>query len=179
MAYEIILLAFAMSIDAFAVSFSLGCRYNTPRHYFRISWHFGLFQSIFPLIGAFIGSVLFKYFNKFEILAGVILFIIAYKMFKDSLKNDDERCYIKDPTKGYSLIFLSSAISIDALGVGFVFPLLEGEIFINSAIIGIVCLIFSILGVFFGSKSKNFFGKYAEKFGAAVLFIIGIKFMVV
>lgn len=179
MTYEIVLIALAMSIDAFSVSFSIGCKYNTLRHYFRISWHFGLFQFIMPLIGALIGNTLYAHFNKFEIFAGGILLIISYKMFKDSLKNDEERCYLKDPTKGFSLIFLSVATSIDALGVGFALPLLKGNIFINSGVIGVVCLIFSVLGVFLGSKSVNLFGKYTEKVGATVLFMIGIKFMVV
>lgn len=177
---EIFLIAFAMSIDAFSVSFSVGCSYNTFRHYFRLGWHFGLFQFIMPLVGAFVGNVFVKYTEKLNILGAFILFYIAYKMLKDSAKKDEEKCDMKgDPTKGVSLVMLSVATSMDALGVGLALPLLKGGVVMNSAIIGFVCVIFSLLGVFLGSRTKNFLGRFAEKLGAAVLFGIGIKFLVV
>lgn len=179
MTIEIFLIAFAMSIDALSVSFGVGCKYNTFRHYFRISWHFGLFQFFMPLIGAFIGKELYKFSNKFNIIAALILFYIAYNMFKESMKSSEEKCYINDPTRGFSLLILSLATSMDALGVGLGLPLLKGNVFFNAGIIGIVCLVMSAIGIYLGSKSKNFFGNFAEKVGAFVLVIIGIKFLVV
>lgn len=176
---EIFMIAFAMSIDAFSVSFGVGCKYNSYRHYFRLAWHFGLFQFFMPLIGAFIGKELYQFSNRLNIIAALILFFIAYNMFKESMKSTEEKCYIKDPTKGFSLIILSVATSMDALGVGIALPLLKGGIFLNAGIIGVVCLMMSLLGVYFGNKSKNFFGNFAEKVGAVVLVIIGIKFLVV
>jgi putative Mn2+ efflux pump MntP len=179
MGIEIFLIAFAMSIDAFSVSFGVGCKYNTKRHYFRLGWHFGLFQFFMPLIGAFIGKKLYSFSSKLDILAALILFYIAYNMFKESLKSSEEKCFVKDPTKGFSLVVLSIATSMDALGVGLALPLLKGNIFVNAGIIGIVCMAMSVVGVYFGSKSKNFFGNFAEKIGAVVLIAIGMKFLVV
>lgn len=176
---EIFLIAFAMSIDAFSVSFAVGCSYHKPRHYFRLGWHFGLFQFVMPLLGALLGKIFVVYTQRLNILGSFILFFIAYNMLKESIKNDQEKCYLKDPTKGISLIMLSVATSMDALGVGLTLPLLKGGILINSGIIGIVCVMFSVLGVFLGSRSRHFFGRFAEKAGAFVLFGIGIKFLVV
>lgn len=176
--WEVSLIAVAMSIDAFSVAFGVGCKYNKPRHYFRLSWHFGLFQFIMPLIGAYIGSIILQYTDKLNIAAALILFIIAFKMLKDSLKTDEEKCYISDPTKGFSLIFLSVATSMDALGVGISLAYFKGNILLPALMIGIVCIIFTFFGIYFGSLSKKYIGKYAEYFGAAVLIIIGIKFLV-
>lgn len=177
--WEIILIAVAMSVDAFSVAFGVGCRYNHPRHYFRLSWHFGLFQFIMPLIGAFFGKILLKYTSNLNIIASVILFVIAYKMIKDAFVSDSDRCYTSDPTKGLSLIFLSIATSMDALGVGVSMALFPGNIFIPAAVIGIVCIVFTFAGIYLGSLSKNFIGKYAEYLGALVLIVIGIKFIMV
>jgi len=177
--WEVLLIAVAMSIDAFSVAFGVGCRFNRPRHYFRLAWHFGLFQFLMPLIGAFFGKMLLKYTSNLNIIASLILFLIAYKMIKDAVVSDSEMCYTSDPTKGLSLIFLSVATSMDALGVGISLALFPGNILIPASVIGVVCIAFTFAGVYFGSLSRHFIGRYAEYFGAVVLIAIGIKFLVV
>ncbi|KAA0257319.1 manganese efflux pump [Deferribacter autotrophicus] len=176
---EIFIIVVALSIDAFSVSFGVGCKYHTPRHYFRLGWHFGLFQFLMPLIGAFIGYKVQKFVNNLDIIAAIILFVIAYKMIKEAMENKGEVCNINDPTKGLSLVSLSLATSMDALGVGFTFVLFKGNIFVASLLIGFVCAIFSLVGVYLGSISKRFFGEKIEILGAIVLFFIGIKFFMV
>ncbi len=177
--FEIFLIALAMSVDAFSVAFGIGCSFNTARHYFRLSWHFGLFQFLMPVIGAFIGKVLMKWTGNINIIAALILFYIAYHMVKESFKNEEEKCSLNDPTKGLSLVMLSLATSMDALGVGVSLALYKGSIFFPAMIIGIVCAIATAVGVYFGKVSRRFTGKYAEIAGAVVLAAIGIKFLVV
>ena len=177
--FDIFLIAVAMSIDAFSVAFGIGCRYCTLRHYFRLSFHFGLFQFLMPIAGAFIGRSASKYFARMDIVAAVILFAIAAKMFHDALKSEEDRCSVKDPTRGFSLVALSLATSIDALGVGVSLSVRDGSIIGPAAVIGIVCVVFTAFGVYSGSLSRNFIGRYAEFLGAAVLIFIGIKFLFV
>lgn len=174
---EIILIAFAMSVDAFSVAFGIGCKYHTPRHYFRLGWHFGLFQFIMPVIGAFIGRLIMEFTSRLNILASIILFYIAFNMIKETFKSDKERCNTIDPTKGFSLVMLSVATSMDALGVGISLALYPYSIFLPASVIGVVCCIATLSGIYFGKISKHFTGKYAEIFGAVVLIIIGIKFL--
>jgi len=174
---EIFIIAVAMSIDAFSVSFGVGCRYSTFRHYFRLAWHFGLFQFLMPLIGAYLGKAVSAYFSRMDIVAAAILFYISYHMIKEGM-NSDDKCVISDPTKGMSLVMLSLATSMDALGVGVSLTLYKGSVLYPAIVIGVVCLLFSILGVFMGSRTKNYFGKWAEFLGAAVLIIIGLKFLI-
>lgn len=176
---EIFLIAVAMSVDAFSVAFGIGCSYNTPRHYFRLSWHFGLFQFIMPILGAFLGRILLTWIGNINIIAALILFYIAYRMVKESFKDDEQKCSLNDPTRGWSLVVLSVATSMDALGVGVSLALYKGSIIFPSLIIGIVCAIGTLMGVYFGKISRHFTGKYAELFGATVLVVIGIKFLVV
>lgn len=177
--FEVILIAFALSADAFSVAFGIGCKYHSVRHYFRLGWHFGLFQFLMPVLGASIGKLLLNFTLKLNIIASLILFYISYKMFKEAMKNDDEKCSLTDPTKGVSLIILSIATSMDSLGVGVSLALYKGDIFFPSFIIGAICGVVTLVGVYFGKLSRNFIGRYAEIFGAIVLTIIGIKFWVV
>ncbi|MGA1847115.1 manganese efflux pump MntP family protein [Deferribacter abyssi] len=176
---EIFIIAVALSIDAFSISFGIGCKYHTPRHYFRLGWHFGLFQFMMPLIGVFVGYKVKEFVENLNLIAAIILFVISFKMVKEAMENKGKLCNYSDPTKGVSLISLSLATSMDALGVGFTFILYKGNVFIASLLIGVVCALFSILGVYLGSISKKFFGEKIEILGAVVLFFIGLKFILV
>ena len=46
-------LALGLAMDAFAVSIAVGSRLDrlSPRPLFRLSFHFGLFQFMMPIIG--------------------------------------------------------------------------------------------------------------------------------
>lgn len=177
--YEIFLIALAMSADAFSVAFGIGCSFHTVRHFFRLSWHFGLFQFLMPVIGAFIGKILMKWVGNINIIAAIILFYISYHMVRESFKSEEEKCSLNDPTRGLSLVMLSFATSMDALGVGVSLALYKGSIFFPAIIIGVVCAIATAMGVYFGKVSRHFTGKYAEIAGAIVLAGIGVKFLVV
>ena len=77
------------------------------------------------------------------------------------------------------LIVLSIATSIDALTVGFSFSLLNVSIWIPALIIGIVSILFSIVGLNIGKRlgKLSFIGKYAEIAGGIVLILIGVKIL--
>ena len=83
----------------------------------------------------------------------------------------------EDPTELKNLILLSIATSIDAAAVGFSFAALQNKIFIPSIVIGVICFLFSILGVFLGAKIGNMFGKIAERVGGSILVLIGTKIL--
>ncbi len=54
---EIILISFGLAMDAFTVSLSAGTSglVRDIRGIFRLSFHFGLFQFLMPIIGWFLG----------------------------------------------------------------------------------------------------------------------------
>jgi putative Mn2+ efflux pump MntP len=53
---------------------------------------------------------------------------IGQKMIKDSITGREEEAQKVDPTKGYTLIMLSVATSIDSLAVGLIFSVLNVSI---------------------------------------------------
>ena len=56
---EVLLVAVGMAMDAFAVSLGIGTtrRANSPRPVFRLSFHFGLFQGLMPVVGWWAGTI--------------------------------------------------------------------------------------------------------------------------
>ncbi len=119
-AVEIGLIAVALGCDAFAVGLGVGIRCCAPRQIFRLSFHFGLFQFMMPLIGWLLGMHVFQWTERLgPWIAFGLLFAIGIKMAYEGAMPSEEKKECPDPTRGFSLVFLSFATSIDALGIGF------------------------------------------------------------
>lgn len=114
------MIAVALGFDAFAVGLGVGTRCCAPRQIFRLSFHFGLFQFFMPLLGWILGRHVLSWTETWGswIAFGLLLFIGA-RMAREGMMSPEEKADCPDPTKGFSLVMLSVATSIDALGVGF------------------------------------------------------------
>lgn len=178
---EIFIIAVALAMDAFSVSISAGIvlKHPNPRQYFRLSFHFGLFQFLMPLMGYVIGGNFGNYIEEVDHwIVFSLLLIVGLKMIKEATTSDKSRkVKIKDPSKGLNLVILSLATSIDAFAVGFSFSILKIPILFPSIMIGFTCLCFSFLGVFLGKKTGQYLGKRAEIAGGSILILIGIKIL--
>jgi putative Mn2+ efflux pump MntP len=174
-------IAVALAMDAFAVSIAAGVTLKNVsfRQTFRLSWHFGLFQALMPIIGWSAGSTVRVYIEAYDHwIAFGLLSIIGLKMIREAFKADDTQKK-KDPTKGMMLVILSLATSIDALAVGLSLSMLNVGIWLPACIIGIVAGSFTIVGIQFGRRigSAIKLGLYAEVFGGVVLIIIGFNIL--
>jgi len=172
-------IAISLAMDAFSVSVASGVKIPKPtfRHYFRLSWHFGLFQFIMPIFGYYAGILVADLICQFDHwIALILLSAIGLKMLWESFKNDDEENDGgKDPSRGMKLVMLSIATSIDAAAVGVSFAALRIPIFMPSVIIGVVCIVFSAAGLYLGNLIGLKIGRWAERFGGLVLILLGVK----
>ena len=176
---EILLIAFSLGIDALAVSVSLSIFLKKPdnRQKFRIFFHFGLFQFLFPLIGYYFIRIFHINSGQFgKIAGGIILIILGLKMFSEGLKKDkDEFDKKRDLTRGFSLVLFSSGVSIDALSVGVSMALVNKGIWLLAISAGILTSFMSFLGISYGKVLGVKFGEYSELLGGLILFILGLK----
>ena len=177
---DILIIAFGMAMDAFAVSISSGTKeiIRGFRPTFRLSFHFGLFQFIMPILGWFLGSRVAVYIESVDhwIAFGLLSFV-GVKMIHESMKknlNGEEF----DPSKGSNLILLSIATSIDAFAIGLSLAVLNVSILYPSIIIGIVTGLLSVIGIQLGNKLGIKFGKSMEVIGGVILILIGIKILI-
>ncbi|RMF42991.1 MAG: manganese efflux pump, partial [Deltaproteobacteria bacterium] len=119
-------LAVALAMDAFAVALgtSLALPRLTGRHLFRLGWHFGLFQALMPIAGWLAGLTVQRWIVAIDhwIAFGLLLFI-GGRMIREAIAGEEERSET-DPTRGWSLVLLSVATSIDALAVGLTLAML-------------------------------------------------------
>ncbi|MBF0412403.1 MAG: manganese efflux pump [Desulfamplus sp.] len=177
----IFLIAIALAMDAFAVAVTAGfqIRQLNIRHFFRLSWHFGLFQAIMPVIGWYSGLTVMKLIDKYDHwIAFILLLWVGFGMIKGAFADEEDKIFI-DPTRGRRLVMLSVATSIDALAVGFSLAALKVSIVLPVIVIGIVALTFTCIGLVVGNRfsSSTRTGERAEIIGGVVLICIGIKIL--
>jgi putative Mn2+ efflux pump MntP len=177
---ETLFIAVALGCDAFAVGLGVGTRFCLPRQVFRLSFHFGLFQFLMPLIGCFIGQNLVGFARDWAPwVAFGLLALIGGKMTYESLRTevDEQPRECQDPTRGFSLVGLSFATSMDALGVGFGLGILGEGLFFAATIIGIVALTMTWAAMKLGNRLSAAFGRRMETAGGLILIAIAIKLL--
>ena len=173
---EIIILAFALSADAFAVSISggVGTKHVNLSKSLKMALFFGVFQGLMPLIGWFAGSTFYYYIKDYgSWIALALLSAIGIKMIIGSFDHENEGGKNYFNTK--VLFLLAIATSIDALAAGFSLNFLAMDIFMPAIIITVIAFIVSLLGILIGKKAGNIFGRKAEIVGGLILIGIGVR----
>ncbi|MFZ1932427.1 MAG: manganese efflux pump MntP family protein [Thermoguttaceae bacterium] len=170
-------IAVGLAMDALAVSIAAGLAVAavTPRHVFRVSFHFGLFQFMMPIIGWLAGGQLTACFGQYNRWAAFgLLAYVGGRMLWEAHREkqaDSER----DPTRGLTLVTLSIATSLDALAVGVSMALLGVSIWIPSVVIGVITAALSAIGITFGGRIGPRWQRWAEAAGGVVLLAMGVK----
>ncbi|BCS87835.1 manganese efflux pump MntP [Pseudodesulfovibrio sediminis] len=177
---ELIVIAIALAMDAFAVSIASGVTLKcvSRRQTFRLAWHFGLFQALMPILGWYMGSTVSQYIEAYDHwIAFVLLGYIGGNMIRESFQ--EEEAEVCDPTRGKTLIILSIATSIDALAVGLSLAMLGISVWWPAFIIGVVAALFTVVGLQLGKTAAKAerIGKFSELAGGIVLIAIGIKIL--
>jgi putative Mn2+ efflux pump MntP len=177
---SILVIAVGLGMDAFSVAIGVGAtnRSMSFSSVFRLSFHFGLFQVLMPILGWFAGVSVAHIIADYDhwIAFGLLAFV-GGKMIRESF-NEEANVHITDPTKGLTLIVLSVATSIDALAVGLSFAFLKISILYPSIIIGIVAFLMTAMGMFCGEKFGKIIGKKVEILGGLILIGIGVKILI-
>jgi len=176
---EILLIAVGLAMDAFAVSIAAGTsgRLVGKRATFRLSFHFGLFQGMMPVIGWFAGIHIAHLISAIDhwVAFGLLLFV-GLRMILSAFQTEAET-FSDDPSRGFSLVLLSVATSIDALAVGLSLAMIRINIWYPSVIIGIVTAILSVIGIRAGKYFGEKLGPRMELIGGIILIIIGLKIL--
>lgn len=177
---EVLLIAFGLAMDAFAVCLGAGAtRFaRGPRPTFRLAFHFGLFQALMPVLGWLAGATVLHLIERFDhwIAFGLLAFVGA-RMVRSGLDPNGE-VRPADPSRGATLVMLSIATSIDALAIGLSLAVLGVEILYPAVVIGIVAAGMSLLGVRLGQRLGTAFGKRMEVVGGSVLVGIGLRVVI-
>ena len=165
--------ASAVSMAAAAAGFA-----NQKRQVFRLSFHFGLFQGVMPFMGWLLGSTVVNYIQSWDHwIAFTLLAFVGGRMIREGFNKDPQRMK-RDPTRGWILVTLSIATSIDALAVGLSFSLLNVGILIPCLFIGFITIAMCVIATRVGKVAGQLLGKRVEIIGGLILIAIGVRILI-
>ena len=174
---DLFVIALGLAMDAFAVSVCKGLSVQRmrPRHALICGVWFGAFQALMPLLGYWLGSGFAGFIGGFgHWVAFALLAIIGFNMLRESFGDEEE---VTPDFSPKAMLPLAVATSIDALAVGVSFAAVGTNILAAVALIGLVTLVMSAVGV----KIGNLFGTrckaLAERAGGVVLILMGLKIL--
>jgi manganese efflux pump family protein len=176
----IFLLAVVLGLDAFAVALTAGATLAPlhKRQVFRLSFHFGLFQFLMPVLGWLAGEQVASVVGMVDHwIALVLLAAIGGRMIRGSFAKEEQRAQT-DMTRGVSLVSLSVATSIDAFAVGLSLAVLDISVWFPCAIIGVVAAAMTLIGMSLGRRWSARVGKRMELVGGIILIAIGIRILI-
>ena len=176
--FEVIVLAVALSMDAFAVSIGLGSKENTRGLGMKAGMFFGAFQALMPFIGYLGGKGILGWVDAYaHWIAFGLLVLVGAKMIYEGMHEGIEEDIAAITNK--MMLLLAIATSIDAMAAGFSLTLLNINVYLACLIIGLTTFAFSWAGVQIGKRSGTWLESKAEIFGGVVLILIGIKMLLV
>ncbi|AAZ17879.1 conserved hypothetical protein [Psychrobacter arcticus 273-4] len=188
---EVILLAIALAMDAFAVSIGLGAKSQkqSSAYVLRLAvyaaLYFGIAQGVMPLIGYLLGAVLLGWLaTAAPWIGGGILIVLGAKMLYEAFNGEIEAVLedgfdenIRKKINHRMMFTLAIATSIDAMAAGFTLNLLALNAWLACLIIAIVTAGFGFFGIYLGKSSGTWLEDKAEILGGLVLIAIGVKVM--
>lgn len=197
---EVVLLAIALAMDAFAVAIGLGAKSQkqSKQYLLRLAiytgLYFGIAQGVMPLIGYLLGAALLGWLAAAAPwIGGFILIGLGSKMLYEMFFGDEEEAVdkglyinseavsvndsLKKNNNHRTMFTLAIATSIDAMAAGFTLNLLALNAWLACIIIAIITAVFSVFGVYLGKQSGTYLEDKAEALGGFVLILIGLKVM--
>lgn len=133
-----------------------------------------------PVIGWLAGMTIQRWIAAYDHwIAFALLAFVGGKMIYEAFFDHDQDALERDPTRGWSLVMLSVATSIDALAVGLSLAVLRISAWYPSLVIGLVAALCTGAGLHLGrwAGSASRLGARAEIAGGFVLLAIGAKIL--
>jgi len=174
-----LLLAFGMSMDAFAASMGKGATLHKPKfsEALRTGLIFGAIETLTPLIGWGLGMLASQFVLEWNHwIAFILLTFLGGRMVIEGIRNEVE----DEPVHRHGfwlLVTTAIATSLDAMAVGVGLAFLQVNIIATALAIGCATLIMSTLGMMIGRFIGPLLGKRAEILGGLVLIGIGAQIM--
>lgn len=176
-----LLLAFGMSMDAFAASIGKGATLHKPKfsEAVRTGLIFGAIETLTPLVGWGLGMLASQFVLEWNHwIAFILLVFLGGRMIIEGFRGDsDEACESPRRHGFWLLVTTAFATSLDAMAVGVGLAFLQVSIVTTALAIGCATFIMSTLGIMVGRFIGPLLGKRAEILGGIVLIGIGSEIL--
>ncbi len=176
--FDILLLALALSVDAFVVSFSYGLiiRQNRGRNAFKLAISTGVGQFLMPVIGWYATRSVHTYIENFDHwLAFAVFLVLGLKIIDEALEKKEENKQLSQKLSLRLLFMIGVATSIDALITGVTIYFMNVSIWTAAPVIGITTFICAVIGFNLNCCFRKIPTKYMEITAGVILILLGCK----
>ena len=168
------LIAVSLSMDAFSLALIYGTYGLTKKDEVLLSVIVGVFHFVMPLLGLFFGSIIMKYFVfNVNLVVGIIFGIIGIEMLF-SVKSEED---VKVLVSWVGFLFFGISVSMDSLTTGIGLSAISKNYLGVASLFMIVSAIFTYLGLRFGNRLNDRFGKYATLCGGIMMLVLAISYI--
>jgi len=166
-----LVVAVSLSMDAFSLALIYGTYGMSKKNEIMLSVIVGVFHFFMPLLGLGLGSIILKYFIiDLEFVVGIIFLIIGVEMIISTRK--EEKVKILIGIFGNLLFGLS--VSVDSFTTGIGLSVISNNYIGVSILFMLVSGSLTYIGLRFGNRLSDCFGKYATIGGGILLCLLGI-----
>ena len=171
----IIIMAFALGMDAFSISLGMGMYKLRLRQIFNIGITIGVFHIVMPLLGMITGRFLSEQFGTIAAyIGGGLMFLLGLQMIWSSLGKEEGS--LMTPV-GMGLFLFALSVSLDSFSVGLTLGVYGAKTLVVLTCFGVGATILSWLGLMIGRRVQSWLGKYSEVLGGSILLLFGIRLL--
>lgn len=178
---ELLLLALALAMDAFAVSLVRGAAgQRRLAHAIEVGLAFGLAQGLMPLAGWGLGEIFAQWIEAVDHwIAFALLSLLGARMLHEAFASERDGGDRPRARAHYAGLFAAAlATSVDAAAAGLTLDLFATSVAVSCVVIGLVTAVLCTAGYWSAARIGARFGSYAEGFGGFVLIGLGVKILI-
>lgn len=165
------LIAISLSMDAFSLSLIYGTYGLSKKNKLLLAIIVGIFHFFMPLLGLGIGNIVMQYFVfNLDLVVGIIFLIIGIEMIISVKKDED----VKILVSLLGFLFFGLSVSIDSFTTGIGLSVISHNYVGVAFMFMLVSGLFTYLGLNFGNKLSDRFGKYATVSGGILMCLLAI-----
>jgi manganese efflux pump family protein len=171
----IIIMAFALGMDAFSISLGMGMYRLRFKQMLNIGLIVGIFHILMPLLGMIAGRFLSEKFDTVaSYIGGGLLLILGVQMIWSSLRKESES--LITPV-GFGLLLFALSVSLDSFSVGLTLGIYGARTLIVLICFGAGAMLLSWLGLIIGRRVQGLLGQYSEVLGGAILLFFSFRLL--
>ena len=171
----IIIMAFALGMDAFSISLGMGMYRLRFKQMLNIGLIVGIFHILMPLLGMIAGRFLSEKFDAVaSYIGGGLLLILGVQMIWSSLRKESES--LITPV-GFGLLLFALSVSLDSFSVGLTLGIYGARTLLVLICFGLGAMLLSWLGLIIGRRVQGLLGQYSEVLGGAILLFFSFRLL--
>ncbi len=171
----LILVGLSVGLGNFAASVAIGLGGVSKSLRLRIAIVFGLFETLMPLLGLFLGQKTAGYLGGHaNIIGGSLLALTGVYLIVSSLKRKDDEIVGKATHGWLKLLIAGISLSIDNLIIGFGLGARDQSVFLAAIVIGTTSVLLTLVGLELGNRLNTKVEEYSEIFSGAILILVGL-----